>query len=206
MREIKLSPLPQSELRRLTIDGAIIHLYACAKDEFALTERGSWKSLYAFESKALTKYLEKKIGKIHGVSLHECYCKIGNLKRMVLELRLKLSNGSIVTINDWEKVYKTYELRESSRHAETLYSPYSAWELVPEEPYVFMFLTGRLVDFIDLISAEGQQKHLLTILWKEFEMARSTRKPSEQITVQSEFMEFQATQLNTQLIKFDLCK
>ena len=206
MREIKLDPQDPSRFRCHTTKSASVHLYEAAPKQYALVEPDGMNVLYAFKSKALDCFLEKNTEPITEAALYESNCRFGRNRRMIVELRLTLSDGYIFTITDWEKVYRTQEIKQGSRHAKTLYSPYSAWSIPPDEPYVYMLLTGRLIDHLDSIATDGQHRHLLNVMWYEHRNAWEQLDEPKPLNVECEFMQFKATPLNRHLIAFDTIK
>ena len=68
-----------------------------------------------------------------------------------------------------------------------------------------MLLSGRLVDYIDSICDEGQQEHLVYILWRDYQIERDADFLSGGLMViDGEYMTFKAKQVADHLVLFDI--
>lgn len=128
----------------------------------------------------------------------------GNHKAPFRELHIILEGGQSVTASESGKINTLLPFRAKFPQSASIYAPNSIWEIASNLEFGRILLTGRLVDAINEVSAEGQQTDTLNTLWHEY-IAVSVKSATNPPPIQGEFFAFIVTDIND-IKLFDLSK
>ena len=203
MNEINISQDLVDGSILLSAPSSRLELRRIGKAIFALCHSKDQSIAFAFLSSSLLHFLNNSnSADILEVSLSLSKTLAGDPSGRTLVLRLKFSNGSIVTLNQTDYLYiaEPYIACENSG---SVYSPSRKWGLT--EPWFIkeMLLTERMISCLEDLGQE-HLSHLLFTLWKDFELHVKCSKPCRtRITIAGEFMAFSVTPFAHGLFVFD---
>jgi hypothetical protein len=200
MRETKLERIKVSKIRTLTLPQATIALKKCAGEQFALTDQ-NLRVLFSFESPNLTEFLmNQKRRRIRSVRMKKLITEHGTGVKRSAILELQFQDGRTLVLDERDRLFAFEEVTPPCK----FYSPIGLWGLLPEEPILWMLLTGGMVDFIESLCAEDQVAPVLRSMWNDW-MSSSKQEPQSKRTriIKGEFGRFKAKPINSKIVKFD---
>ncbi|PXA04010.1 hypothetical protein DDZ13_08165 [Coraliomargarita sinensis] len=171
---------------------------------FAIVERKSGDLLFAFASSALARYIaENDSIEVLDVFFIRNEAMISSLPWPEKTLYIQLKTQRAIVLNTYDHLYVQDPYKSLNRTQSPLISPHKMWGATPFRHFDMMLLTDRLVETIESLSDEGQQLHLVHILWQDFRLAVEPPLLTERIVITGEFMEFSVKPLRF-LFVFDL--
>lgn len=182
---------------------AHVHLRHLSGPLFAVTPSPLKEPSYVFLSPKLERYLDEEHPRIVSVALIQQHEVAGPKPNYQLRLELGLADGRRLTVDENDSVF------EASRFGTNSEQPgaqpaLQVWDLPAKLPYARMLLTNRLIQALNHLAEGGQHAHLLTVLWKEYELARQDAKTNKQtLHINGEFMSFSARAFHQHLVVFD---
>lgn len=200
MRETKLARIKASKIRTLTLPQATISLKKCAAEQFALTDQ-NLRVLYSFESPTLTEFImNQKRKRIRSVRMRKSNTEHGMGVNETATLELQFQDGRTFILDERDRLYAVDEVTPAGR----LYSPIGLWGLVPDEPILWMMLSGDMVDLIESFCSEDQVLPVLRSLWRDWSEVKKQDPESKQIRrIRGEFGTFKVKPINSRLVRFD---
>lgn len=171
---------------------------------YAIVEKRSKDLLFAFASSALARFFAaNETVEVRDVFYirNEVIFSTQPWPEKTLYIQLKTSRA--IVLDSYDHLYVQESFRSLNSTRSLLISPHKMWGASPFRHFDVMLLTDRLVQTIESISDEGQQLHLVHILWQEFRLEIGTTPPTERIEITGEFMQFSVRPFNF-LFVFDL--
>ena len=203
MNEINISQDLVDGSTLLSAPGASLELRKIGKAIFALCHPKGQSIALAFLSSSLIHFLEhSNTAEMLDASLSLSRTMAGFPAERSLILRLKLSNGNLIILNNADELYVA-EPYIGCDVSGSLYSPSRKWGLT--EPWFIkeMLLTERMISCLEDMGQE-HLPHLLFTLWKDFELHVKCSKPCRtRITIAGEFMAYSVTPFADGLFVFD---
>jgi hypothetical protein len=203
MNEINISQDLVDGSTLLSAPGASLELRKIGKAIFALCHPQDQSIVLGFLSSSLIHFLEhSNTAEMLDASLSLSRTMAGFPTERSLILRLKLSNGSLIILNNADELYVA-EPYIACENSGSVYSPNRKWGLT--EPLFInkMLLTERMISCLEDMGVE-HLPHLLFTLWKDFEMHVKCSKPCRtRITIAGEFMAYSVTPFADGLFVFD---
>lgn len=203
MNQVSISKerLKSSEL--ISHPKSAIQLRKVGDITFALCDSRTDELMLGFSSSALVRYLgSRERLQIINVRLVSQKVIIGLEPDDYLVLSMRLKDATLITLDEQDYIYESSPFI-STHERGTLISPSKMWALPPEGCYARMLLTERMVHFLENLAEEGQHAHLVSMLWKEYELARDKSEPDRRLSIEGEFMSYSVMAFAHGLVLFD---
>ena len=203
MNEIKIPQELVDGSRLISAPTARLELRTIGKAIFALCHQKDQTIAFAFLSSSLLHFLENSnSAEIFDVSLNLSKTLAGPPPDRALILRLRMSNGNLITLNQADELYVA-EPYVACDNSSSVYSPSRIWGLTGPGYLEKMLLTERMIAFLEDMGQEHLQ-HLLHTLWKDFELhLQCSKSCHNRATISGEVMAFSVTPFANGLFIFD---
>jgi len=201
MNEVNVALETIRQARIISAPTANPQLRRIGEVTYAITSADESEPSYVFDSQRLSWFISEHAPVISGVSLVKVEHLIGNPK-FEMRLELRLNDGRTATLDQSDGLYYA-EPFAHQRSGGAIISPVKHWGLPAELPFARMMLCERMVKTLEDMSQPGQRGHLLTVLWKEYQLAaEDAEDPQAKLSIEGEFMGFTAKAFGHGLVLF----
>ncbi|HAW20111.1 MAG TPA: hypothetical protein DCX14_08015 [Flavobacteriales bacterium] len=185
----------------LTAKGCAVSLWRIGKITFGICKDAD-SVHFGFGSGALSDYLDNNPQtKIIDLKLYLREGLVGTNKRDLL-LQLKKNDGNLITLDQQDHLYEAIPYIESEPRGH-YYAPSRVWGFPLKGYLCRMLLTERLVQLISDIAVNNNERQLIHIMWKEYQLAKQVKGDQPHLTVSGEFTGFSVRKFTDDFLIFD---
>lgn len=208
MKEISYKPSITDSDIVLTTKDCPCTLVRIKLYRFLLREPITMGIIFAFDSKHLGDYFDLHPNilatDVQFIQIHPIEGDVISRK----ELRLKLSHGEKISLNERDEILTLKLFKGPNRNSQGLFSPECVWG-IPNEGFLSLILmTNRFASVIENYGRGQNQRQVLMRFWLDYRMA--TANPCNDFSsppphlIRGEFTSFIVTPFDDGKIKFDL--
>lgn len=208
MKEVSYKPSIMDLDIILTAEDSPCALVRIKLYRFLLREPITMGIIFAFDSKCLGDYVDLhpniQVADIQLIQIHPIEGDVLSRK----ELRLKLSHGENIMLNERDEIFALKLFKGPIRKTQGMFTPEDIWG-IPNEGFLSLILmTNRFASVIENYSRGQNQKQILMRFWLDYRIA--TANPRNDFSsplphlIRGEFTSFMVTQFDDEKVKFDL--
>lgn len=208
MKEISYKPSIRDTDIILTAKDSPCTLVRIKLYRFLLREPITTGIIFAFDSKCLGDYFDLhpniQATDVQFIQIHPIEGDVHSRK----ELRLKLSHGESIILNERDEIFTLKLFKGPTRRSQGLFSPECVWG-IPNEGFLSLILmTNCFAAVIENYSRGQNQKQVLMRFWLDYRTAmanpRNDYSGDPPHHIRGEFTSFLITPMDDGKVKFDL--
>ena len=175
MKPISLSPSTIGNSKIISSDDSKIEVRCQMPDTFVLIDKEMHRAIHCFESVNMSRL----------VSEQKCLILNATLRRIMTgddadhELLIEFISGKRFVLSTSGRIHEITAYRSGFPGAALAYAPQSIWQIPDYRIPLKMILTGRLIDRINELSAEGTQIELINLLNDKYSKMHSGANSTE---------------------------